>query len=93
MAKKILAILEPEEEYAGLLWDFMKEKKDFPFETSVFTKPDALVSYMKENNVDVLLASQTSDYNEASKEAAFTILLSEEQYVGEVKHPVIYKFQ
>lgn len=93
MEKRILAILEPEEEYANLLLDFIKEKKDFLFETRVFTKPDALYSYMEGSKVDVLLAAKTSDYKEAARKATFTILLAEEQYVGEVSHPVIYKFQ
>lgn len=93
MEKRILAILEPKEEYANLLLNFIKEKKDFLFETRVFTKLDALYSYMKKNRVDVLLAAKTSDYKEAAKMAPFTILLTEEQYVGEVSYPVIYKFQ
>lgn len=93
LGKRVFAILEPEEEYARLLLDFIKEKKDFLFETRVFTKPDALLSYMKEKPVDILLASKTSNYGEAAKKAAFTILLAEEQYVGELSHPMIYKFQ
>lgn len=93
MEKRLLAILEQEEEYARLFLDFIKEKKDFLFETRVFTHSNTLLSYMKENPVDVLLAAKTSDYKEVSKKAGFTILLSEEQYVGENSHPIIYKFQ
>lgn len=93
MEKRILAILEPKEEYATLFLNFIKEKKDFLFETRIFTKLDVLLSYIKDNRVDVLLAAKTCDYKEAARNASFTILLTEEQYVGEVDHPVIYKFQ
>lgn len=77
MEKRILAILEPKEEYAGLLLNFIKEKKDFLFETRVFTKLEALYSYMNENKIDILLAAKTSDYKEAAEKAPFTILLTE----------------
>lgn len=88
-----MAILEPEREYASLFLDYIREKKDFLFDTKVFTEQETLLAFMEKNKINILLASKKSDYKEAAKKAEFTILLSEEQYVGEVSHPVVYKFQ
>lgn len=94
MKKQILAVLEPKEEYANLFLNYVKELGDCLFDTSVFTKVTALEEFMKENKVDVLLASEQSEYEEVSKGAGFTILLTEGRMVREAdSYPSVYKFQ
>lgn len=94
MKKQILAVLEPKEEYANLFLNYVKELGDCLFDTRVFTMVTALKEFMKENKVDVLLASEQSEYEEVRKEAGFTILLTEGRMVREKDyHPSVYKFQ
>ncbi|MBQ3600040.1 MAG: AAA family ATPase [Lachnospiraceae bacterium] len=93
MDKRILAILEPEEEYATMLFSFLKEKKEFLFEPRIFTKWEAVLEFQKENSIEVLLASDKSQYKELEKRVPLTMLLTEGNYVQENSMPVIYKFQ
>lgn len=94
MKKQILAVFEPKEEYANLFLNYVKELGDNLFDTRVFTKVTALKEFMKENRVDVLLASEQSEYEEIRKEAGFTILLTEGRMIRERDaHPSVYKFQ
>ena len=94
MKKQILAVLEPKEEYANLFLNYVKELRDSLFDTRVFTKIEALKMFMQENRVDVLLASEQSEYEEVRKEAGFTILLTEGRMVRENDlYPSVYKFQ
>lgn len=94
MIRKILAVFEPQMEYADLFLSYVKEMRESVFDTRVFTKQSALQDFMKEHEVEVLLASEHSDYKEAAKEAKHTILLTEVRLVKEVDtYPMIYKFQ
>ena len=94
MKKQVLAVLEPKEEYANLFFDYVKQLGDSLFDTRVFTKVSALRDFMKENRVDVLLASEQSEYEKVKKEAGFTILLTEGRMVRENDpYPSVYKFQ
>lgn len=94
MKKRILAVLETEQEYADLFLRFLKEKKDGLFETRIFTKEEALQSYLEEETADVLLASEECNYEQFQKQIPFVILLTENCYVKEGEEsPTIYKFQ
>lgn len=94
MKKQILAVLEPKEEYANLFLNYVKELRDSLFDTRVFTKIEALKVFMQENRVDVLLASEQSEYEEVGKKAGVTILLTEGRMVRETdSYASVYKFQ
>lgn len=94
MKKRILAVLETEQEYADLFLRFLKEKKDGLFESRIFTKEEALQAYLKEESADVLLASEESNYEQFQEQIPFVILLTENCYVKEGEEtPTIYKFQ
>lgn len=94
MKKRILAVLETEQEYADLFLRFLKEKKDGLFESRIFTKEEALQAYLKEERADVLLASEESNYEQFQEQIPFVILLTENCYVKEGEDtPTIYKFQ
>lgn len=94
MKKRILAVLETEQEYADLLLRFLEERKDGLFETRIFTEEEALQAYLEEETAEVLLASEQSDYQKFEKKIPFVILLTEGCYVKEEEQrPVIYKFQ
>ena len=74
MIRKILAVFEPQMEYADLFLSYVKEMRESVFDTRVFTKQSALQEFMKEHEVEVLLASEHSDYKEVAKGAKHTIL-------------------
>ena len=94
MKKQVLAVLEPKEKYANLFFNYVKQLGNSLFDTRVFTKVSALKDFMKENRVDVLLASEQSEYEKVKAEAGFTILLTEGRMVRETDAcPSVYKFQ
>ena len=93
MQEKILAVLETEGSYAKRFFDFLNEKKDFFFQTRVFTEETSLEEFLKEHSVEILLIAEKSNYKKYEKEVAFTILLTEGRMVKEGEHTVIYKFQ
>ena len=94
MSEKILAILEPEKEYANLFLSFLEEKQELPYKIRVFTKEQALQEFLKEATVDVLLAAERSNYKELEGMVSRIIILVENKKKAEdcdKRH--IYKFQ
>ena len=49
MIRKILAVFEPQMEYADLFLSYVKEMRESVFDTRVFTKQSALQDFMKEH--------------------------------------------
>lgn len=94
MKKRILAIVEPKKEYAELFLGFLKDKKDFIFQTCIFTKEEALECFLEKEEIHVLLMSDTCNLEKWRKKVKLLIALSEGRTVQEEgKFPVIYKFQ
>ena len=94
MKKRILAIVEPKKEYAELFLGFLKDKKDFIFQTCIFTKEEALERFLEKEEIHVLLMSDTCNLEKWRKKVKLLIALSEGRTVQEEgKFPVIYKFQ
>lgn len=60
MKRNILAICDPEEEYAYHLMDYLSRKEDFPFEVQVFTSCQRLKDYLCNNAIALLAVSQTA---------------------------------
>lgn len=94
MDKRILAVLEPQEEYAELFLRFITEKKDNVFDIRLFTQAETLLEFKKEHKIAVLLLSEHSEEKRVEEGIPLVIRLSEERCVQEMeKRPVIYKFQ
>ena len=60
MNKRKLIIYDKDEKYAGNLMEYLGEIKDFPYSISIFSKKEALMSYSKENSINLLLASESA---------------------------------
>ncbi len=94
MSEKILAILEPEKEYANLFLSFLEEKQELPYKIRVFTKEQTLKEFLEEATVDVLLAAEQSNYRTLEGLISRIIILVENKKKAEdcdERH--IYKFQ
>lgn len=59
MKRNLLAICDPEQEYAYRLTDALSRKADFPFETLTFTSVDRLQESLNVRPVQLLLVSQS----------------------------------
>lgn len=78
MDKRILAILDSEENYAYRLMDFITGKKDIPFEIHVFTREDKFLSYAEKEEIECLLISENAYHQKIEKlEIPHIIVLSE----------------
>lgn len=94
MEKQVLAILEPVAEYADLLLAYLQEQKEFMFQIRVFTREDALQSFMDTTKVQVLLAAEESNYSLFVTHIDCIILLSYSPMMAAAfTYPVVYKFQ
>ncbi len=58
MKKTVLAVFDCSREYIDKFSDYLKRKKNLPFEILGFSDLEALTDYIKSNKIDVLLFSQ-----------------------------------
>lgn len=93
MRKKMLAVCDTEAEYTRRFCDYVSKKGGYPFEVAAFTSKEKLCRFCEEENVDILLVSE-SVYDLSLKEIVKgdVILLSDEENREEgAEH--IYKYQ
>lgn len=64
--KDILVLCDGEEEYAGLMTDYLKMNKELPWEIHTYTAIDALVQKEKKTEIAILLVSESA-YREEMK--------------------------
>lgn len=76
MHKKILAVLDPDITYVTRFMEYGNQKKDFPFVIRAFTDPDALMSFLGNHSVEILLLSDLIHLDKPPK-AGLTVRLSE----------------
>lgn len=57
--KRVLAVLDEDQNYAWRLAEFMNEKSGFPFEACPFTEPERLIAYLEDHVVGAVLADET----------------------------------
>lgn len=60
MNRRILAILDSEENYAYRLMDYFSLKGDIPFEIHVFTQQDKFLSFQEKEEIECLLVSESA---------------------------------
>lgn len=82
MKKSVCAIYDVDEKYAFKLMNVMNQKKKMPFKTLVFTLEKALLEYLKENALDILITSESTITEEIMKGDIENILVLREEMEG-----------
>ncbi len=86
MERRILALCDPEADYAGHLSAFLQRDRDFPWEVAVYTGIQELAELGAAEAIDLLLVAESVYAPEMPVEANVTVLLNES---GLVKWPVL----
>ncbi|MFQ9516292.1 MAG: hypothetical protein ACLRZ9_10785 [Eubacterium sp.] len=95
MKTGILAIYDLEPDYANGLMEYISDKQGIPFKTVAFTEKSALLEYVSQQYVDILLISASAmEDSLGQKDFGKIILLSSgnifSEYIG---YDSIYKYQ
>lgn len=77
MEHKILALCDPEEDYAGQLAAYLQSHKEFPWEVQIYTGISQLAGSGKAQEIDLLVVAESVYQPELPVEAAATVLLNE----------------
>lgn len=94
MKKKILALCDREMEYAERFCAYIAAKKEYPFETAVFTSAEKLNRFCEKENVEVLLISENIYDGKLSELVkGKVIVLREEEAGADTYESSIYKYQ
>ncbi|HJA30548.1 MAG: hypothetical protein DBX58_08830 [Clostridiales bacterium] len=93
MKRNILAICDPEQEYAYRLMDALSRREDFPFEMLTFTGTDRLRESLAQRPVQILLIAQRAfDAEMKGWGISRIILLKEEEELEEKELPFLSKY-
>ena len=93
MKRNMLAICDPEQEYAYRLMDALSRREDFPFEMLAFTGTDRLKDSLAERPVRILLIARSAfDAEMKGWGASRIILLNEEEGPEEEELPSLSKY-
>ncbi len=95
MRKKILAICDPEELYAGNLMQYLKRRKSLPFDIQAFTNLDKLIEAAAREQIEILLISERM-IEERVRHLPIGQMMILFEGAGddlEKQYPAIYKYQ
>ena len=93
MKRNVLAICDPEQEYAYRLMDALSRKGEFPFEIRTFTSEEKLYGALLQSPVQILLISQPVFHAEMNDwPVTRIILLWEEEARPDIELPGISKY-
>lgn len=97
MKKSIFAVCDLESSYACNLMDYLNQKKNTPFEVQAFTNVENLISFARENPIEILLISTRAMCNEIRElPINRVIILSEGEKLQDFdleEYPFVYKYQ
>lgn len=98
--KKIMAVCEPEKEYAVRFMEYMSGSCSLPFEIQMFTDTDALIGYGAKHDIELLLIGEKAlDERTAEIKAGKVIVLrdgsteSVRDLMEDEDVPSVYKYQ
>lgn len=93
--RDIFAVCDLEVEYAYHFMEFISKKKSIPLEIRVFTSAQALLDFMKEHPIELLLISEKAMCEEIQEQKVGQIIILAEGVLPESlkKYPSIYKYQ
>lgn len=77
MEHKVLALCDPEEDYAGQLAAYLQSHKEFPWEVQVFTGLSELAGSANAQEIDLLVVAESVYGPQLPVEAPATVLLNE----------------
>ena len=77
MEHKILALCDPEEDYAEQLSAYLQSYREFPWEVVVYTGISQLADSEKQGEIDLLLMAESIYAPQLPVEAEATVLLNE----------------
>lgn len=77
MEHKILALCDPETDYAGQLSAYLQSYREFPWEVEVYTGISQLAEGEKQREIDLLVVAESVYVPELPVEAAVIVLLNE----------------
>lgn len=77
MDHKVLALCDPEADYAGQLSAYLQSYKEFPWEVEVYTGLSQLAASGKQEGIDLLLVAESVYAPELPVDAKATVLLNE----------------
>ena len=60
MKKQILAVCDSEAEYTRRFCNYVSKKTEYPFEVAAFTSREKLQKFCEEEDVDILLISESA---------------------------------
>lgn len=94
MKKQILALCDNEAEYTRRFCEYAAKKKDIPFEVAAFSSRDTLEEFCRNEDVDLLLVSESS-FDITLKEVVRgdIILLRDEEERSSADDQSIYRYQ
>lgn len=95
MKKSILAICDLEEAYACNLTEYIRERKNTPFEVMAFTNLESLSEFAQKNHIDLLLISTQAMCDDVKHlDIGRVIILSEGELPEHMlEEPQVYKYQ
>ncbi len=95
MKKSIFAVCDLESSYACSLMEYMNERRTTPFEVQAFTNIESLISFAKENPIEILLISTNAMCNEIKRlDIRRIVILSEGESLPDLEeYPSVYKYQ
>lgn len=74
---KIMALCDPEADYAGQLSAYLQNDRDFPWEVEIYTGITELAEESKQKEIDLLLVAESVYVPDLPVEAGMTVLLNE----------------
>ena len=78
MSKKIMAICDREIDYAQRFQEYLNRKVAFSFQVQVFSTPEQLLSYSKNNKIEIAILAENAYSNTINQmEANHMVILSE----------------
>ena len=95
MKYKILAVCDPEKEYAAKLADYVREHGNIPMDIHMFTGLSELVEFMKNQPIEVLLISSELIRDDMPEWSAGTIIILRDNHEmkSNGRYPGVYKYQ
>ncbi|MBD5459988.1 MAG: hypothetical protein HDR26_03450 [Lachnospiraceae bacterium] len=87
MKNKIMVLCDREAEYVQQMTDYLKKKEDFPFEIHAYTEPGKMAEFVRGQEVELLVVSESVYAGEVRELAAGQVLILKESERGEIGGP------
>lgn len=93
MERKILALCDPEEDYAGQLAAYLQGHKEFPWEVQVYTGASQLPDDKEAQRIDLLVVAESAYMPQLPVDDSSTVLLNESGMVKWTSLKNVDKYQ